>query len=157
MTSAITDVAEVAVLIVGFNNPDDIVNCLAALSRAAAFPRFDVFICENGGRAAYERLIQRLVDGTACCELTEEVRAQDETAPAPFVGIRRLQMVSRAARVTIGCASANLGYAGGVNAWLRQLMDREGWKGVWILNPDTEPAKRAPAKQKPNSMAAACV
>lgn len=155
MASAIKGVAEVAVLIVGFNNLDDIVHCLAELAHSAAFPRFDVFICENGCRAAYERLIQRLIEENACCASTEEARAKDETVFAPFVGIRRLQMVPRVARVTVGCASSNLGYAGGVNAWLRQLMDREGWQGVWIRNLDTEPAKRAPGKQKQNSMAVA--
>jgi GT2 family glycosyltransferase len=41
--------------------------------------------------------------------------------------------------VWIGCASENLGYAGGINVWLHQLQSITGWKGVWVLNPDTEP------------------
>jgi len=43
------NIAEVAVLIVGFHNPDDIAHCIAALSKIAVPPNFDVFICENGG------------------------------------------------------------------------------------------------------------
>ena len=39
----------------------------------------------------------------------------------------------------IGCATGNLGYAGGINAWLHQLQSLSDWKGVWVLNPDTEP------------------
>ena len=37
----------------------------------------------------------------------------------------------------------NLGYAGGINAWLRHLLDLPGWQAVWILNPDTEPTPSA--------------
>jgi len=40
----------------------------------------------------------------------------------------------------------NLGYAGGINAWLRPLMAVPGWKAAWILNPDTEPAPDAAAE-----------
>ena len=45
--------ADVAILIVGFRNPADIVTCLTGLSKAAIGPSFDVFICENGGQTAY--------------------------------------------------------------------------------------------------------
>jgi N-acetylglucosaminyl-diphospho-decaprenol L-rhamnosyltransferase len=133
MMRATTGIAEAAVLIVGFNNPDDIVGCLAALSNAAASPRFDVFICENGGRESYDRLILRVQKDSACSPCL------DETPFAPFLAIRRFVLGARDSTVTIGCADSNLGYAGGVNAWLRPLMDRDGWHGAWILNPDTEP------------------
>jgi GT2 family glycosyltransferase len=45
--------------------------------------------------------------------------------------------------VWIGCAAENFGYAGGVNAWLALLLKLSGWRGVWILNPDTKPEARA--------------
>jgi GT2 family glycosyltransferase len=45
--------------------------------------------------------------------------------------------------VHVGEASANLGFAGGVNAWLRPLLKQSGWSGIWVLNPDTEPAPGA--------------
>ena len=40
----------------------------------------------------------------------------------------------------------NLGYAGGVNAWLRPLLSNPGWDGVWVLNPDTQPEPDALAE-----------
>jgi len=40
----------------------------------------------------------------------------------------------------------NVGYAGGVNAWLRPLLEVEGWQGAWILNPDTGPEPNALAE-----------
>jgi N-acetylglucosaminyl-diphospho-decaprenol L-rhamnosyltransferase len=45
--------------------------------------------------------------------------------------------------VLIAEANENLGYAGAINAWLRILMTVRDWPGVWILNPDTEPASQA--------------
>ncbi|MCI4677043.1 glycosyltransferase family 2 protein [Rhodoblastus acidophilus] len=143
MASGKMDIAEAVVLIVGYNNPNDIANCLAALARAAAVPRFDVYICENGGRAAYERLVRRLIEENLCRACAEAGDARGEAPPSPFLAVQRLELGSRPATVTVGWAEANLGYAGGVNAWLRPLMGREGWKGVWILNPDAEPAPDA--------------
>jgi len=141
MVTEAVDCAEVCVLIVGYDNPDDVFRCLTALSRAAASPSFHIFICENGGRDAYQRLIRRLVDDSACC--IESADAGCEPAPSPFLAVSRLSLAGGRAKVTIGCANDNLGYAGGVNAWLRKLLDREGWNGVWILNPDAEPAPDA--------------
>ncbi len=54
-------VSETAVLIVGFRNASDICSCLTALSKSLDDVDFDVFICENGGSAAYENLIQELI------------------------------------------------------------------------------------------------
>jgi len=142
MASATMDVAEAAVLIVGFNNPGDIALCLAALLRAAASPRFDIFICENGGMAAFQTLIGRLL-ADSVCRVAVKGEKPDEPALDPFVAIQRLELSFRPSRVTVGCASDNLGYAGGINGWLRHLTRMEGWKGVWILNPDTLPAPDA--------------
>ncbi|WP_218578738.1 glycosyltransferase family 2 protein [Vineibacter terrae] len=135
-------IADVAVLIVGFRNPADILNCLTGLSKAAIAPGFDVFICENGGQTAYERLARDLIDRGLC------VAANDE--PGPFdigtsrlTDIEQLQLTARPSRVWIGCAAENLGYAGGINAWLAPLLKLSGWRGVWILNPDTKPEAHA--------------
>jgi hypothetical protein len=38
-------------------------------------------------------------------------------------------------------ATENLGYAGGVNAWLERLIACPGWEAVLVLNPDTEVAE----------------
>jgi len=100
----------VAICIVGFRNPDDIEACLGALANAD-YRDFSVTICENGGAAAYEELAARLPPRLAGGQV---VRAFD--------------------------AHANLGYAGGVNACLRESSDAGAW---WVLNPDTVAEPRA--------------
>jgi len=66
------DRSRTAVLIVGYKNGADIVECLGALSRAAEEPRFDVHICENGGRAAFEALCGALSSPTGPCALAQD-------------------------------------------------------------------------------------
>lgn len=131
-------IAEVAVLIVGFRNASDIRDCLTALSDAQPEPSFDVFICENGGEAAYRQLILKLIDDQGPCVPDAPAGPQIDE-PSRFTSTVRLRLRARSSRVIIGCATGNLGYAGGINAWLNQLWQVDGWKGLWILNPDTEP------------------
>lgn len=87
----------VAILIVGFKNPQDIMRCLGALE-ASRHTNFEVVICENGGAEAYAALLaalpRRLPDG-------QPVRA----VMAPH----------------------NLGYAGGVNTCLREAPNADAW------------------------------
>lgn len=135
--------ADVAVLIVGFRNPTDIRQCLAALSHADIAPSFDVFICENGGESAYRQLIETLVDDHGPCQAADGSTRPDRPETGRFVRVRRLRFRTRPSTVWIGCATENLGYAGGVNAWLDHLWRIAGWKGLWILNPDTEPRPHA--------------
>jgi N-acetylglucosaminyl-diphospho-decaprenol L-rhamnosyltransferase len=40
--------------------------------------------------------------------------------------------------VLVGDAQENLGYAGGINAWLLPLIGVTGWSACWILNPDAQ-------------------
>lgn len=129
--------AEVVVIIVGFRNADDVASCLRALSNAAITPNFDVFICENGGLGSYEELVHRLT--CEPCYLQSIALAESPSGMTQFLATRSMTFLSRPSKVLIGCASENLGYAGGINAWLRELARIEGWKGIWILNPDTEP------------------
>ena len=42
----------VAVAIVGYRNPDDLVRCVAAL-QDSTYQDYQVVICENGGQGAY--------------------------------------------------------------------------------------------------------
>lgn len=136
--------AEVAIIIVGFRNPRDIKACLNALSLSSLTPDFDVFISENGGARAYQRLIQELVTPQSPCLLTEENNAVPRRFGGDrFLSVQKLEMKTRLSRVFIGCAPENLGYAGGINIWLEQLLKIPGWKGVWILNPDAEPEPTA--------------
>ena len=138
------DVRDVAVLIVGYRNTSDVTACLAALSHAAAQPDFDVFICENGGVSWYRRLLQELVNAHGPCQPTDKSAVCATDNGSCFIEICRLRFRARStSNVWIGCASENLGYAGGINAWLQQLQRLSGWKGIWVLNPDTEPQEGA--------------
>jgi GT2 family glycosyltransferase len=131
--------ADVVILIVGFRNAADIKECLGALSRATAEPNFDVFICENGGMSAFERLVLDLVDAKGSCLSEAGARITIDDKPSRFIDIRHLNFRARSSNVWIGCATENLGYAGGINAWLHHLLRIPGWKGIWVLNPDTVP------------------
>lgn len=48
--------------------------------------------------------------------------------------------------VFVAEAIENLGYAGGINAWLRILANIRSCNVIWILNPDTEPGQSALAE-----------
>jgi len=87
----------VAVCIVGFRNPEDAVGCLAALE-TSTHADFEVIICENGGRAAYDALTAAL--------------------PSSLAGGQGVRAVM---------APRNLGYAGGVNVCLAQTPDADAW------------------------------
>ncbi len=125
---------EVPIVIVGFGHSEDIVECLKAVATQRNCPKFEVFICENGGAAAFDALEQALSEKGAPCE-----GGVDSVEPPPngFKRARRLRLAAGPAGVTIGLASENLGFAGGTNAWVRPLLAEPGWTAVWILNPDT--------------------
>ena len=139
---------EVVVLVVGFRNAGDVRNCVQALAGATAEPGFEVFIAENGGPSAMDALVRALVgDGRLC-----QMAADDAIATDPRL-VRRRQRLrwcrpDGSVRMWINLAETweNLGYAGGVNAWLRPLLAVPGWRGAWILNPDAAPTPRALAE-----------
>lgn len=140
--------AEVVVLVVGFGNAQDVVGCMRALASATPEPTFEVFITENGGALAMDALIRALRgDGTQC-----QVAPADEipVRPQHAVQEQRLRWCrpdgSVRMWINVAEASENLGYAGGVNAWLRPLLTAAGWRGAWILNPDAEPEPAALAE-----------
>lgn len=133
---------DVAILVVGFRNVDDIRNCLIALSRTECEADFDVFICENGGQEAYRELVEQLGSLESLVGRCDPAETCIDQAPL-FTGVQRLRFKNRSSNILIGCAQDNLGYAGGINAWLKPLTSISGWKGVWILNPDAEPAPNA--------------
>jgi N-acetylglucosaminyl-diphospho-decaprenol L-rhamnosyltransferase len=87
----------VCVAIVGFRNPGDITSCLRALARST-HPDFEVVICENGGKAAYEALTAAI--------------------PKTLAGGQTVRAV---------LAAKNLGYAGGVNVCLNASKDADAW------------------------------
>lgn len=83
--SGVADNNHIAIAIVGFRNPGDVKACLEALSRST-YGDFTVYVCENGGDAAYAAL--------------------RDVTPDRLPGGQAV--------VTIN-AGENLGYAGGVN------------------------------------------
>lgn len=87
----------IAVCIVGFRNIADIVACLHALERSL-HSDFEVVICENGGPAAYDALI--------------------EAIPSALSGGQAVRTIQ---------ASGNLGFAGGVNVCLKAAQADAWW------------------------------
>jgi hypothetical protein len=130
------------ILIVAYRNPSDMVGCLNALRYARATPAFEVFICENGGANAYRALLEALLTDCGPCEITGEEERLD-TPQLTARCVLRLKGNAALPKIHVGLARENFGYAGGVNAWLRPLMDVPGWPGAWVLNPDTQPAPDA--------------
>lgn len=151
---------KVVVIIVGFRNTADIVDCLHALAASQAEPAFDVFIAENGGPDAMDRLLDAL-DGLCHTE------AETGSDPSVAARNRQFQLIhadgKTGSRVRVAEMTENLGYAGAINAWLRPLLQQPGWDAVWILNPDTEPAPSALgelvdyAKRKCKGMVGSCI
>jgi N-acetylglucosaminyl-diphospho-decaprenol L-rhamnosyltransferase len=137
------DMFRVAILIVSFRNPHDVRACLTALSRSTLEPRFDIFVCENGGIESFNELFEALISPQGPCDII----AGSNNLPTflvpsskdRLVDVKCLALKGRPSRVWIGCATQNLGYAGGVNVWINRLLPVKGWEGLWILNPDSEP------------------
>ncbi len=137
----------IPVLIVAFRNAGDVLRCLSALSRMRPDPAFAVFICENGGPAAFDEQLSTLTGPAGVCDI------ETELADVPRLSAPRLSRIanlrlrrapdSPPVRVQLGEATANLGYAGGVNSFLGPLLEDTRWPGAWVLNPDTEPAPDA--------------
>jgi GT2 family glycosyltransferase len=138
-------VTNIPLIVVGYRNPKDLTDCFQALRRMVAEPKFDVYVCENGGAAAFDLLVPALCGVDGPCDLEADMQATPEETPH-FVRIRRLRLLGREARVFVAEAKENFGYAGAINAWLRILMAFPAWPGAWILNPDTQPDDRALAE-----------
>jgi len=135
--------ARVPIVIVGYGNPGDIADCLAALAVANSGPSFAALICENGGPAAYEALVTRLsACGGPCAGIPEALDLKTDA----LTRVARLRLGQDGPVVLVAEARENLGYAGGINAWLAPLGDIAGWEGVWVLNPDTQPEPDALAE-----------
>src|ERR1700677_3026450 len=86
-----------AVAIVGYRNPDDLVRCIAALE-ASTYQDYQVVICENGGEAAYQALRDCL--------------------PTTLRGGQPVRLIP---------AAGKLGFAGGVNVCLAATLDADAW------------------------------
>ncbi|MEI6418929.1 MAG: glycosyltransferase family 2 protein [Sphingomonadales bacterium] len=87
----------VAVAIVSFQNPADVLNCLRSLA-GATHADFEVIICENGSNDAYQALIAQL--------------------PTQLPGGQQVRAIS---------APHNPGFAGGVNLCLAATPGADAW------------------------------
>src|SRR6266478_657396 len=105
----------IPVVIVGYRNPEDVTDCLEALRRSAADPAFDVYVCENGGSSAFDALDSSLTAALGPCHRDPSSNFAVEKSSG-FVRVRFLRLRGRDARVFIGEAKENLGYAGAINA-----------------------------------------
>ena len=130
------DDALVVVSIVGFRNPDDVVNCVRALSRSEHV-KYVVSVCENGGAEAFDALVKEV--GNLALATVDQLRPVDERIARTWSG--RLSRGNQP--IHLFEAKANIGFAGGVNVTLRQVAADPSWSSVWLLNPDTEPEARA--------------
>ena len=134
---------EAPIIIVGFGHADDMVECLSAIAKQRGCPKFGVFVCENGGPAAFDALVKAVSGNGGPCE---EAVEHADPASNDFVRAAQLRLAEGKAPVTIGEARDNGGYAGGINAWLRPLLADPSWSAVWILNPDAWPEPDALAE-----------
>jgi N-acetylglucosaminyl-diphospho-decaprenol L-rhamnosyltransferase len=134
----------VVVVIVSFRRTEDIVTCLASLQRGS-FAAFEVVVVENGGATAFDRLKSTLFK-TYSAESAANLRSAPVANPKHagkaqsrydrvfLPGGQPVQLID---------AGDNLGYAGAVNLALSCLNKKQAWRGVWILNPDTQPQHSA--------------
>ena len=123
----------IPIVIVTFQNPDDVVDCLELLDRSNPEPLFDVYLCENGGHMAFAELCSRISAPGGPC-IPSKQRAP--CATKGFAAVESFMLRGVGAKVFVGDAGDNLGYGGGVNCWLRPLMSADEWPGVLVLNPD---------------------
>src|ERR1051326_1551670 len=115
---------DVAILIVAYRNPQDVTGCLRSLARAQTQPSFEVYIIENGGPDAFDALTSALASPDSPCRIDTNLGSPFRVHE--FKRVRSFRLLrpdgSSGEQVNIAEAAENLGYAGGVNAWLRPLL-----------------------------------
>ena len=135
----------VVVAIVAYGRAEEVVRCLSALARSS-LAAFEVVIVENGGAAAWQALCAALADslpgaaGSPARAIAEPCRCGPRALRS-----RRFALAGGQPVLAVEAAD-NLGHGGGVNLALAAIAEAPGWRGVWILNPDTEPEPEALAR-----------
>jgi N-acetylglucosaminyl-diphospho-decaprenol L-rhamnosyltransferase len=133
---------KLAIIIVSYSNANDVDRCLKSLA-GSDWDDFEVFICENGGEAAYGRLLTALVGSDRTLQRISDVADSLDQPQKRLVSVAKCRFQDRANLVRVGLATENLGYGGGVNAWLEPLLRAPCWGAVLVLNPDTEVDSRS--------------
>lgn len=129
--------AKLCVVIVSYDTPADVRRCLAALAQSG-WGDFSIFVCENAGAAAFARLCETMANEDGILEAAGPGPDPLDQAGGRLAAVATYRLRGTAVSVRIGAASDNLGYGGGVNAWLERLLVEPGWEAVLVLNPDTE-------------------
>jgi len=130
----------VIVAIVSYGRQEDVVACLSALARSN-FAAFEVVVVENAGPTAFDQLAATLEAIWPAADpgmAAASPLAAPERAGGACVRWCRFWLNNRQPLLVVE-ASGNLGYGGGVNVVIQCVGNVTGWRGVWILNPDTEP------------------
>lgn len=133
---------KLAIIIVSYCNADDVDRCLKSLA-GSDWDDFEVFICENGGEAAYGRLLDALVGPDRTLRRASDGTDILDQPQRRLTSVAKCRFEKRTNVIRLGLATENLGYGGGVNAWLEPLLGVPGWGAVLVLNPDTEVDSRA--------------
>ncbi|SCB08344.1 Glycosyltransferase, GT2 family [Bradyrhizobium shewense] len=133
---------KLAIIIVSYGNADDVDRCLKSLAHSD-WGQFEVFICENGGEAAYGKLLAALVGPDKTLQRTSDGASTLDRPQTRLASVTKCRFQNRANVVRVGLGTENLGYGGGVNAWLEPLLAIPGWGSVLVLNPDTEVDRHA--------------
>ena len=128
------------VFIVSYGNPGDVERCLGSLARSV-WADFEIFLCENAGPAAYSALLSRLTGPDGSLDLVEGISGTLDRPGGRLEIVTRCRLRDRTNAVRLAAAVDNLGYAGGVNAWLERLLECSEWGAALVLNPDTEVAE----------------
>jgi N-acetylglucosaminyl-diphospho-decaprenol L-rhamnosyltransferase len=128
--------ARLVVLIVSYGNPTDVHRCLVSLARSS-WTDFEVFVCENAGQGAFTQLRTFLTSQSGPLEQAENSSDPLDEPGGRLALVTRCRFRSHATSVRLAAATENLGYAGGINAWLERLTADPGWEAVLVLNPDT--------------------
>jgi GT2 family glycosyltransferase len=131
----------VVITTVSYGRPQDIARCLTSLEKSS-FRDFEVFVVENAGPSAFERLIKDLGSKYAPATPESSTVLTDRTKVSKIKREARFALPT-GQLITVAEATDNLGYGGGVNIALASLNSSAEWQGVWVLNPDTQPTPDA--------------
>ena len=129
--------AKLAVLIVSYGTPLDVNRCLKSLARST-WTEFEVFVCENAGLDAFRQLKAGLTEKAGALKQLDDRSDAIDRPGQRLAIVEKCQLRGCGIVVRLAAATENLGYAGGVNAWLERFLAHPGWEAVLVLNPDTE-------------------